>query len=246
MAKKVAPPRKSGLHFEKVPVAEVVKKIPPDAAAHGGKKGPDNPTVEPATVPRRRPGQFHGVHFFNDPETLCRIVGGFLGQGLEQGDLALVIATPPHAARIESHLRAGGIDVDDLNRQGRLLTLDADETMRLFMTNDMPNPGAFRRVITSSLNQFRRGQEQCAIRAYGEMVDLLWKGGFEAAAVRLETLWNQLAASHDFELLCGYSMGNFYKGPAIEEIQNHHPDLIASIGDDTVLPDLQVESATTP
>ena len=43
------------------------------------------------------------------------------------------------------------------------------------------------------------------------MVDLLWKDGLTTAAVRLEMLWNQLARTHDFSLLCGYSMGNFYK-----------------------------------
>ena len=49
------------------------------------------------------------------------------------------------------------------------------------------------------------------IRAYGEMVDVLWKRGRTDAAMSLEMLWNRLAATHHFALLCGYSMGNFYK-----------------------------------
>jgi hypothetical protein len=242
MPKKIAPTRKSGLHFEKVPLAEVVKKIAPDAA-HGRKKGIEDVTDEPGTRPRR-PGHFHGVHFYNDPDALCRIVGGFLGEGFEHGALAVVIATPDHAARIESCLRARGIDVDDLHRQGRLVTLDAHETMQLFMINDMPNPGAFTRVISAALTELRRGREQCAIRAYGEMVDILWKDGLEASAIRLETLWNQLATSHDFRLLCGYSMGNFYKGPAIEEIHGQHSHLMAKVGDATALRELRAEPGT--
>ena len=52
----------------------------------------------------------------------------------------------------------------------------------------------------------RAGSPVCA---YGEMVDLLWKGGNPAGAIKLEELWNELASSYDFSLLCAYNMGNF-------------------------------------
>jgi signal transduction histidine kinase len=48
-----------------------------------------------------------------------------------------------------------------------------------------------------------------AVRAFGEMVDLLWKDGNTEGAIRLEELWNGFAAHHRFSLLCAYSMGNF-------------------------------------
>jgi hypothetical protein len=206
---KTTSPRRSFLHFEKVSVAEVVKKT-----------------------------QFHGVHFYNDPDDLCRIVSGFVGEGLERGQLALLIVTPDHGARIDSCLRGRGIDTDTLKSQGRLVTMDARETLHRFMAEGMPNPGAFRRLLSSALAQLRRGRENCTVRAYGEMVDLLWKDGLEGAAIRLETLWNQLAATHEFKLLCGYSMGNFYKGLAIEDIQEQHSHVIAHSTDATVLREL--------
>ncbi len=182
------------------------------------------------------------MQFFNDPDALCRIVGGFVGGGLEQGALALLIATPDHAARIDDCLRARGIDVNGLRRQGTLVTLDAHETLRLFMVDGMPNPGVFRLAMNSVLAQVRRGHEQRTVRAYGEMVDLLWKDGLEAAAIRLETLWNQLSTNREFELLCGYSMGTFYKWAAIADTHDHS-HLVTGNGD-PVSPDLQAESAT--
>jgi hypothetical protein len=245
MSKKIAPPRKSRLHFERVPVAEVVKKIAPEAATPRT-NGTRSLPAEPGPRPRGRSGHFHGVHFYNDPAALCAIVGDFLGEGFAQGDLALIIATPSNVAGIESSLRARGIDIDNLIREGRLATLDARETMRLFMTNQTPNPGMFRRVVTSALTELRRGRKHDGVRAYGEMVDLLWKDGVEAAAIRLETLWNQLGTSLDFKLLCGYSMGNFYKGPAIEEIHDRHSHVIADAGTATVMRDLQVAPAALP
>jgi hypothetical protein len=175
-------------------------------------------------------GHFHAVQFYNDPESLCRIVGGFIGEGLEKGDPALVIATPAHTALIEECLRSRGLDVDALKRVGDLVTMDARETLGMFMANGLPNPGTFRYNMSEVIRQIVRGREASTMRAYGEMVDLLWKDGHEAAAIRLETLWNQLANTHDFKLLCGYSMGNFYKGAAIEEIRAQHSHLTEDAG----------------
>jgi hypothetical protein len=233
-AKKSSSSRKSKTHFEQVSLKQLMKRVTylevPKASARD--KADDRATDSPGreTGSSRGSGHFHGVRFYSDADSLCRIVGGFIGEGLERGDIAVVIATPEHTARIESCLRSRGIEVDEQKRQGRLMSFDARETLQLFMRDGMPNPGSFRRALSSALMQARRGREHCAIRAYGEMVDLLWKDGFEAAAIRLETLWNQLARTHDFKLLCGYSMGNFYKGVAIEEIQKQHSHLVADDG----------------
>ena len=138
------------------------------------------------------------MQFYNDPDELCRIVANFVGEGFEQGSLAVIIATPDHAARIEACLRSRGIDVDELKRQGNLAILNARDTLQLFMADGMPDSSAFTRVVGSALADVRGGRKRCAIRAYGEMVDLLWKAGLEAAAIRLEILWNQLASTDDF------------------------------------------------
>ena len=65
------------------------------------------------------------------------------------------------------------------------------------------------------------------VRAFGEMVNLLWKDGMTSAAIRLETLWNELARSYDFKLLCGYSMGNFYKqADEMQRVCAHHTAVV--------------------
>ena len=240
MTRKLPASQNSKTYFDQIPV-DVVKKIAPRDEAPGKAPAPTDPVTIKATSLRPRPntdsGHFHGVQFYNDPDGLCRIVGGFIGEGLEQGALAVVIATPDHAVRIESCLRRRGADVDALKRLGDLVTLDADDTLQLFMSDDgLPNPGAFRRTLGQILTDVRRGREHCTIRAYGEMVDLLWKDGREAAAIRLETLWNQLGSTHDFALLCGYSMGNFYKGAALDEIKAQHSHLVDDEGSAAALP----------
>jgi hypothetical protein len=239
MTTKLPASQKSKTYFDQIPV-EVVKKIAPLDEALGNAPAPTGPVAIKPTTRRTQPdsdsGHFHGVQFYNHPDSLCRIVGGFIGEGLEQGNLALIIATPEHTARIESCLSDRGLDVDAQKRLGHLVTYDARDTLQLFMTDGLPNPGAFRRSIGEILTKVRHGREHCAIRAYGEMVDLLWKDGREAAAIRLETLWNQLGSTHEFALLCGYSMGNFYKGAALDEIKAAHSHLVDDEGDSTALP----------
>ncbi len=44
------------------------------------------------------------------------------------------------------------------------------------------------------------------MRAYGEMVDVLWQRGERDAAIRLEEFWNDLAKLQTFSLLCAYEM----------------------------------------
>lgn len=68
-----------------------------------------------------------------------------------------------------------------------------------------------------------RGRERTPVRAYAEMVDVLWKQGKTEAAVRLEVLWNELASTHVFSLLCGYAIGSFYKQTQqYEEVRSLH------------------------
>ena len=67
------------------------------------------------------------------------------------------------------------------------------------------------------------------VRAYGEMVDILWRAGQQDAAIRLEEFWNELATLQTFSLLCAYYMDNLdanaYGGP-LECVCKAHTHLI--------------------
>jgi hypothetical protein len=45
-------------------------------------------------------------------------------------------------------------------------------------------------------------------------------------------LWNDLARTFNFSLVCGYSMGNFYKDAAVEEICRLHTHILSDQDDD--------------
>jgi hypothetical protein len=170
------------------------------------------------TVPE---GHHHAVQFYGDDAELMKTAGAFLAEGVAAGEAIMVIATPAHRTMIEAALR-GHIDVDSARRLGDLVLLDAEETLATFMVHGMPSAALFRRVITDVIDQALRGRERTPIRAYGEMVDVLWKQGKTEAAIRLEVLWNDLATSRRFSLLCGYAIGNFFKQAHIDSICEHH------------------------
>ncbi len=176
-------------------------------------------------------GHFHAVRFYKDADCLSRIVADFVGDGLAAGEPAIVIATPEHRAVVMRNLQAMALDVERLQSDGDLFLLDAQNTLDRFMVDGMPNAALFTEAIVPIIEQACRGRKDCVVRAYGEMVDVLWKAGATVAATRLEMLWNDLAASHAFSLLCGYAMGNFYKDAAVEDICSHHSHLLSDSGE---------------
>jgi hypothetical protein len=188
-----------------------------------------------ATADKSGAGHFHAVRFYRDQDGLARIVAGFLAEGFAAGQPAVVIATPEHRLAILQELGRQSPDVEGFERGGRLFMLDAGETLDEFMIDGMPEAARFRRALTPILGQASGGRKTQPVRAYGEMVDVLWKAGHTVAATRLETLWNALANTHDFSLLCGYSMGSFYKNAAVEEICSHHSHVISADGRATLV-----------
>jgi hypothetical protein len=175
------------------------------------------------TDPSRIHAHHHAVQFYGNDNELLDTVGTFLSEGLVSGHPAVVIATPPHRLAIEKALEHRMIDVERARRLGDLVLLDADDTLATFMVDGVPSAAVFKKAMGDVIEQTLRGRERTPVRAYGEMVDVLWKQGKTTAAVRLEVLWNDLATTHVFSLLCGYAIGNFYKQTQkYEEVCNLH------------------------
>ena len=171
---------------------------------------------------------YHAVRFYKDTDTLAAFVTSFIRTGLSQSEPCLIVATREHRDEIDAQLRGQSVDVDALREQGVLTILDAHETLALFMVDGMPDAFRFRAAVTPVLTTVSAARPGARVRAYGEMVDVLWQTGQKAAALRLEHLWNWLATSHDFALLCGYATDHPYQEGEINEICGHHSHILAS------------------
>ena len=173
----------------------------------------------------------HAVQFYGDEESLFTTVSGFLSQGFVDGHPGILIGTPSHRAAILDHLRGRFIDVDTAQKSGNLIVLDAEETLDLVMVQGMPDQHRFDDTVGKLIGEVLDGREdKVLIRAYGEMVDVLWKQRKPDAAIRLEMLWNRLAQRYGFALLCGYAMGNFYKQTkGFEAVCGQHTHIVAPV-----------------
>ncbi len=145
----------------------------------------------------------HAVQFYEDEAFLAGRVAEFLAEGARNGEPCIAIATPEHNAMFAARLESMSVDSQSVT------FLDARLLLDQFLDRGMPNADRFARVIGGALMD--AGGASRRVRAYGEMVDLLWRDGEPDAAIRLEELWNDLSSRHSFSLLCAYPMGNFYK-----------------------------------
>jgi hypothetical protein len=153
------------------------------------------------------PAGDHRVEFYEDATGLARVAAGFLDDGWQRGDALLVIATRDHLRFITQSLRALEVDLDGAWGSGRLRFLEARQTLARFMRDGKPDRELFARTIGGAVTEARRLRGR--VRAYGEMVDVLWAEGNREGALLLEDLWNDLADTHDFALLCGYAASHF-------------------------------------
>jgi MEDS: MEthanogen/methylotroph, DcmR Sensory domain len=187
-----------------------------------------NMDMMPNPQPHDASGHFHAVRFYENKASLCRTVADFLCEGLALGQPGLVIATPAHREAVLSELRSRRFDVDKVEAAGDLLLLDARDVLATIMIGGIPDATLFKTHLPAAIDRLCRGRQDCTIRAYGEMVDVLWQDGLRAAAIRLEMLWNQLAMTHDYSLLCGYAMGSFYKDAGMRDVCAQHSHVIAT------------------
>lgn len=153
----------------------------------------------------------HVVQFYDDDRMLTISAADFLADGIAAGEPAVAFATPSRRDAMRSRLRDRGLDMSYLERQSRLTILDARAALAAFMVGGMPDAHKFRHSVGAAVGRLCVADHGATVRAFGEMVSLLWQAGNTRAAFRLEELWNALAASHPLSLLCGYAGG---AGPA--------------------------------
>lgn len=174
--------------------------------------------------------EYHAVRFYENEKSLARTVATFLSDGFMSQSPGIVVATPVFRGALLRELIARSADVVQLQRSNDLLLLDAEDTLSAFMVNGEPDAARFNDSMCEVIARACRGREGCTVRIFGQMVDVLWSTGEQDAAIRLEMLWNQLAKTEAFSLLCGYAMGQFVKDASRDAICSHHTHVVSADG----------------
>ena len=171
----------------------------------------------------------HFVQIYEHDDVMLDALEGFVAGAVRSDESAIIIATPGHRAALDFRLRRQGLDLDRATREDRYICLDADATLASFMVDGWPDEKLFAAVVDGLLERALRNGRR--VRAFGEMVALLWAQGHDGAVVRLEQLWHGLCREKSFALLCAYPKSGFTKdaSQSVKEICEAHSKVVGQV-----------------
>lgn len=149
----------------------------------------------------------HCVQIYEDDKGFLDALEHFVAGGIRQGDAIILIATPSHLAALDQRLQRNGFDTVAAARRGQYIAVDARETLETFMVNGWPDEALFERAVNGLLARAR--DQHRRVRAFGEMVALMWAEGQCGATVHLEHMWTRLCQQKAFSLFCAYPKAGF-------------------------------------
>jgi DNA-binding NarL/FixJ family response regulator len=157
----------------------------------------------PRTAERTRR---HEAEFYSDDASFLDSFTQFIRVALKAGHAAIVVATESHRDSLLRRLRAHGLDIGAAIEQGRYISLDSAETLSTFIVNDLPDPVRFMKVVGDLITKAAKTENGKLphVAVCGECSPVLWAQGKGEAAIRLESLWDEMAKTYDVDILCGY------------------------------------------
>lgn len=160
----------------------------------------------------------HVLQIYENDGFFLDALTGFVGGGINADDACIVIATDNHLKALENRLESYGIHIHALIADNRYIPMNAEVALSKFMVKGWPDENLFNQTI-SDLIERGRNHSNRRIRAFGEMVAILWAQGNNGATVRLEHLWNKFCQKEAFCLFCAYPKSGFTN--EITESMNH-------------------------
>ncbi|HXX66503.1 MAG TPA: ATP-binding protein [Polyangiaceae bacterium] len=143
----------------------------------------------------------HFVKFYEEEQTLLDAVAEFLASGLRAGDRMLVVATPEHRDAFARRLERKAAPAASPDQ---ITWLDAQETLSKLMVGGAPDRARFRSMVWPWMAKAKEGFPRAHVRAYGEMVNLLWRTGRVEAAIQLEEMWTEALQDHVLSVFCAF------------------------------------------
>jgi hypothetical protein len=171
----------------------------------------------------------HLVQFYRDPTRFLDSLEAFIADGLLAGEATIVLATPLHLHSLEARLQARGFDLRAARHDNRYLPVGADDALARLLVDGRPDPARFQKLLADLLRR-AAGRSNRRVRAFGELVAVLWANGQRDAVQQLEDLWCAACDRHDLTLLCAYPANGFdaHDHQALEAIRVRHRGEVAA------------------
>jgi DNA-binding NarL/FixJ family response regulator len=146
----------------------------------------------------------HEILFCSDEAVLLDIFARVVEAAVNTGNAAIVLVTEPHRALLLQRLEKQGLDVGRAIQGGTYIALDANKAISAIMVRGLLDPvrffGGIGGFIDAAIKAARTKQPRIVV--CGESVALLRAEGKGDAAIRLEQLCDELARTHEVDVLC--------------------------------------------
>jgi MEDS: MEthanogen/methylotroph, DcmR Sensory domain len=166
----------------------------------------------------------HLLQIYDNHAEYLQGLSRFVSDGFKKNESVVVIATAWHINALERCL--GEFATDLLRVTNQYIPLDAEQVLAKFMVDGWPDQKRFEQTITKVLIQAGQGGRR--VRAFGEMVALLWVQGHADATFQLEYLWHQLQKKNAFSLFCAYPRKGFEENSpdTVQKICQAHSKMV--------------------
>jgi hypothetical protein len=162
----------------------------------------------------------HVVQVYESEDSFLDTLETFVMDGFRKDEALIIIATPEHRAALAGRLERNGINVAAAASSGQYIVRDARTCLARFMFDGWPAESRFNAMIEELLAKAR--EKHPRVRAFGEMVALLWDQKLYRATMRLEHMWTQLCQRESFPLFCAYPKASFDTSDPADCREVHH------------------------
>jgi anti-sigma regulatory factor (Ser/Thr protein kinase) len=124
-----------------------------------------------------------------------------------------------------------GEALEAAEHDGRVVFLDAESVLSCILTDGGPSWERFDRIVGGQVRRLADRSEVTEVRAFGEMVGLLWARGQCTAAMQLEAMWNRLLELCPLRLFCAYPvdvLGAEFAPGTIEPVLSAHTEVLTA------------------
>ena len=149
----------------------------------------------------------HLVQIYDNDQIFLNTLEGFAGTGILAGETVIIIATASHIASLNKRLLKHGFDIDHLRAINQYVTLDVKDILSKVLVDDWLDENLFNKFIINLIDHGKEGNRK--VRAFGELVAVLWEKGHCGVTVQMENLWHRLYHKLQFTLYCAYPKTGF-------------------------------------
>ena len=136
----------------------------------------------------------------------------FIAAALNAGNAAIVLVTKSHRDSLLQRLKAESVHVDGAIQQGTLILSDVADTLATLLVDGLLDPvrvfEGFSSLIQTASKAAKAEHPRVVICC--ECKGSLWAEGKTDAAILLEQGCNELAKTHEVDMLCAYPLSAFH------------------------------------